>query len=494
MTSSDDVQKKNSKRKSSKRKNAKSAGFREASRRALEDPRLQAALDRALRVAVEKRNERVAVHPDWEGVRARAEALRTEAVDEMPALLEQLEARLIENGCQVHHAPDASAARAIVLSLARERGVKSVVKAKSMTTEEIALNAALKDADIEVLETDLGEYIIQLTGEPPSHVTAPAIHLSTRDIAEIFHEHLGVPVVEDAERLTAIARERLREAFLAADLGISGANAMVAETGTIMVVENEGNARLATSLPRVHIVVAGIEKVVPRADDLAALLEVLPTSATGQLASAYVSFIDGPRGPDEADGPEEVHVVLLDNGRRAIREDEELSEILRCIRCGACQNICPVFRHTGGHAYGGTYAGPFGSVLEPAMCDHGSDLPFASSLCGACKEVCPVDIDLPRLLVTMRKRDVQQRSGGRAERAAFSLWRWSMGGAWRMRAGAAMLRTSWRIAPRWTARRHDKLGWGSGRPLPAPAHHAFRRRWAKGESGLGPDDGGPRES
>lgn len=451
--------------------------FRDGARAALEDARLQKALDKALRTTLAKRAQRVAERPDWEALRDRAAAARRESVARLDELVAALAERLEAAGCVVHRAADAAAACAEVVAIAATYGARRVVKSKSMTTEEIHLNDALEAAGLHVRETDLGEYIIQIKGDRPSHVTAPALHLDAPSIGRLFAAHLGVPFTSDPVTLTRAARVALREDFLAADMGVSAANFAIAETGTLVIVENEGNARLVTTLPRLHVVVLGLDKVVPRMADLPDLLALLPASATGQRASAYVSLLHGPRRTDEPDGPEHVHVVLLDNGRRALRDDPLLGEALACIRCGACMNVCPVFHHTGGHAYGGTYPGPIGSILEPAMLHRGADLPFASTLCGACAEVCPVRIDLPGALLALRGRAVERRERPRTERVAFFLWRLAMGGPLRLRLFGALLRAAWRVAPGLVRRVLARLGWGTTKPLPPPARRAFRREW-----------------
>jgi L-lactate dehydrogenase complex protein LldF len=281
-----------------------------------------------------------------------------------------------------------------------------LVKGKSMVTEEIGLNEDLIGQGIEVWETDLGEFIIQLAGEPPSHIIGPAVHKNKAQIADLFAEKLGVPRVETPEELTRIAREKLREKFVHADMGITGANAAVAETGSIVLLENEGNIRLCTTIPRIHVALVGIEKVIPTLDDLATLLALLPRSATGQKLSSYTTIITGPRRPGEADGPEEFHLILLDNGRSRILADPDRRQCLYCVRCGCCLNTCPVYRKAGGHSYGWVYSGPIGAVLTPQLIPArlARDLPFASTLCGACGDVCPVKIPLPKLLLTMRQR------------------------------------------------------------------------------------------
>ncbi len=386
--------------------------FHETARAALAEPRLQAALAgatgrfEAARLAA--REER----GDWESLRDRARAVRWQAIEQLDRHLERLEDRVRANGGQVYWAEDAAAACRYITDLARRRGVTLAVKSKSMATEEIGLNQALEAAGVIPVETDLGEFIIQLARETPSHFLAPAIHWTRDRVGDLFHRELGEPRSDDPELLTRQARRALRQRFLSAGMGITGANFAVAETGTLVIVENEGNARLTTSLPRLHVAVMGIEKVIPTFADLDPLLTLLPRSATGQRMSSYVSLLQGPRRPGEPDGPDEFHLVLLDNGRTRILADPEARESLLCIRCAACLAVCPVYRRAGGHAYGWVYQGPIGAVLTPQLIGarRAAALPFASSLCGACRDACPVKIDIPRLLVHLRAQ-VAERIG-----------------------------------------------------------------------------------
>lgn len=342
----------------------------------------------------------------WEELRRAGHNARLHAISHLDAYLEQLEARVTAAGGHVHWARDAEEARRIVLEIAHAHDVKLAVKSKSMATEEIGLNHALQDAGVEVLETDLGEYIIQLAGVGPSHIIVPAVHMTKEGIADLFTEKLGVEAPPDPKVLTNIAHDKLREAFLRAGLGISGANFMVAETGTIVLVSNEGNARMSTTLPRVHVAVAGIDKVVPDMESLTVLLKLLARSATGQKISTYTSFITGPRRDSAEHGPEELHLVLLDNGRSKVLRDEVTRETLLCIRCGACLNVCPVYNNVGGHAYGWVYSGPIGSLLAPQLLGgaQAASLAYASTLCGACAEACPVQVPLPEILLRLRRR------------------------------------------------------------------------------------------
>jgi L-lactate dehydrogenase complex protein LldF len=341
---------------------------------------------------------------DW------ARDVKTHLLRNLDEYLEQAEERLTANGAHIHWAETADDALAVLSEVVHAHGIERVVKAKSMLSEELGVNGHLEGLGVHVRETDLGEYIIQLLGQPPSHIVGPAIHLSVDDCRSLFSERLGTPLDAQPDELAAAARDALRAEFLAADLGISGGNFLAADTGTVALIENEGNIRLSTSLPRVHIAFVGIEKLVPRLEDVSGLLQLTTRAATGQPIGIYTSLIQGPRKSDEVDGPEEVHVVLVDNGRTKLLADDAAWEALRCVRCGACLNICPVYRQTGGHAYGWTYSGPIGAIIAPGMLglEEAMPLPFASSLCGACTDVCPVRIPIPDLLVHWREQAVQQ--------------------------------------------------------------------------------------
>jgi L-lactate dehydrogenase complex protein LldF len=305
---------------------------------------------------------------------------------------------------RVHFAVDADQANAIVSEIARANDVRTVTKSKSMVSEELGLNHVLEAQGIDVFETDLGEYIIQLADETPSHLVAPALHKTRGQVAQLFAAQLGVPYSDDIEEMARIARVALRQKFLDADMGISGANFLVAETGSLVIITNEGNGRLCTSAPRVHVGLAGMEKVIPSLQDLAVFLRLLPRSATGQRITSYMSMVTGPRRPEDEDGPEEFHLVIVDNGRSRLLADPALRESLYCIRCGACLNVCPVYQRVGGHAYGWVYPGPIGSIVTPGLVGVGQakDLPNASTLCGACRDACPVQINIPRMLLHLR--------------------------------------------------------------------------------------------
>ena len=370
--------------------------------------------------------------------------------------------------------------------LCQTYGVRRVVKAKSMLSEEIGLNEVLQGAGLEVVETDLGEYILQLAGEVPSHIIAPVIHKTKEQIARLFHQKLGTPLDATPEVLAARARAILREAFLTAEMGISGVNFAVAETGSLVLVENEGNIRLTTSAPRVHVALMGLERMIPRLSDLPAFLAVLTRSATGQQISSYVSVISGPKRPHDTDGPEALHLVIVDNGRSAVLADPKLRDALRCIRCGACLNSCPVYQQIGGHAYGWVYPGPIGAVLDPGLLGLKDTkvLPQASSLCGACGEVCPVKIPLPELLIEHRRRSVEQGLTATGERLAIgafgflaqrpALW----GGATNVGRGASqLLSRQGYLAGGWL----PALGaWLKERDFPVPAKRSFQQQWREG--------------
>lgn len=417
---------------------------------------------------------------DWEGAREQAAAIRQEAIEHLDEYLLQFEANVTERGGTVFWAETAQDARDYITNLARVRGVKKVVKSKSMVGEEIQLTSALESAGCRVLETDLGEFIVQLRDEPPYHIVTPAMHLTRKEVYETFREKLSSVTSDDPAELVAVARRAMREFFFEAEMGISGANFLVAEAGMVAITTNEGNARLGTALPKIHVVITGIEKAIPRLDDLALLWPTLTVAATGQTLTAYNTLIGGPRAEGEVDGPEEFHVVLLDNGRTDLLADEEQREALRCIRCGACLNECPVYRQVGGHTYGTTYQGPIGSVLTPhfrgAEFDH---LAYASSLCGACTAGCPVKIDLHRHLLQNRRNAVEHASRSFAERVAFRGWRWAMMSAWRYsfvaKLGVLAIKTFGGTAV-------DPLRpWTKYREAPPIPRKSFRDMWRDGD-------------
>ncbi len=410
-------------------------GFRSAAAKALDDPRLRANFRRAMDGLVAKRAAQFPDPQDLRDLRDLGTAVRARSLARLPELLERLEATCTRNGIQVHWAETCEAANAIVLGLLGVRGATRVVKGKSMVSEEMHLNAFLESHGIESLESDLGEYIVQLDHETPSHIIMPAIHKNREQIAGLFRRMIReADGSEDVDALTALARKVLRRKFLEADAGISGVNFAVAETGTLCLVENEGNGRMCTHVPPLHIALMGLEKVVARLEDVAPLYALLTRSATGQPVSTYLNLISGPRAPEEKDGPREVHLVILDNGRSGIYGDPQLRATLRCIRCGACMNHCPVYTRVGGHAYEDVYPGPIGTILTPQLEGVGlrHDLLHGSSLCGACSEVCPVAIPIPDLLVRLRREATHAEVGSqvagkgtgrsRTEELAWRLW------------------------------------------------------------------------
>jgi L-lactate dehydrogenase complex protein LldF len=452
------------------------------SERALQDAGLQQQLGTAMPGFREQRNRAAAEVPDWESLRGTAAGIKDQALADLETYLVRLETQLTARGGAVHWAADAAGAARIIVDLARQRGIRRIVKSKSMTTEEIHLNPALEAAGMTVVETDLGEYVVQLAGDRPSHIIAPIVHKPLAAVAELFARRLGVPRYDRAEDLTRVARQALREEFLGADMGISGVNFAVAETGTLVVVENEGNARLTMTRPRLHVAVMGIEKVIPQLADLGVMLQLLPRSGTGQRASVYVSLLSGPRGTGETDGPDELHLVILDNGRSRLLADPELREALRCIRCGACQNVCPIYERAGGLAYESVYAGPIGSVITPALegLDRAGQLPFASTLCGACADVCPVKIDLPRMLAELRGRAVREGRAGALDRLFAGVWSFIMASPGRLRASGAMGRILQRLVVR--RGRIERLpypfnAWTAHRTAPPLAPKSFREMW-----------------
>jgi L-lactate dehydrogenase complex protein LldF len=401
--------------------------FKAGAVRALADPALQKALQNVKSGFVVKRRTAKAKLPEFDTLREEARALKDHTLAHLDLYLDAYERKVTESGGQVHYAPTAADARAIILKLCQEADAKLVIKGKSMVSEEIGLNAHLQKAHIEVVETDLGEYIVQLRGERPSHIIAPVIHLSKETIEVDFrrrHERLPRERrLDQAQYLVADARKVLREKFLAADVGITGANLLIAETGSSVIVTNEGNGDLVSTLPRMHIVIASIEKVVPTLEDAATILRLLARSATGQEITTYTTFATGPRRDSDPDGPSDYHVVLLDNGRSEMLGNE-FADMLRCIRCGACLNHCPVYGAIGGHAYGSVYPGPMGAVLTPQLqgIDRARDLPHASSFCGRCEAVCPMDIPLPDMMRTWRERDFARGKAPLSERLLLKLW------------------------------------------------------------------------
>ncbi len=431
---------------------------------------------------MDKRAESLSDDSELQALRDQAAAIRAYSLKNLPELLEQLEAKMTENGIQVHWASNGAEANEIIYQILKQADAKSLVKGKSMVSEESEMNDYLIKRDIEVIESDLGEFIIQLAHEPPSHIIAPAIHKNRIEVAELFHKHFPeLGYSEDIEEMTAMARKILRDKFANADAGISGVNFAVAETGTICLVENEGNGRLSTTAPNIHIAITGIEKVIAKLSDVPPLLNILTRTATGQPISTYFNMISHPRQENEKDGPQQVHLVLLDNRRSEIRMDDELLDVLRCIRCGTCINHCPVYVQLGGHAYGTTYPGPIGTVLEPQRMgiDKIGTLTSACTLCGACGEVCPVRIPLPKLINRLRAESVNaQRSDAHVEgkgslRKNKELMSWTI---WKtLYAHPAMYRTFRWFATRLRFLTPSNVGaWTRYRSAPKPAANSLQ--------------------
>jgi L-lactate dehydrogenase complex protein LldF len=454
--------------------------FMGAAGQALEDPPLQAALVRLTGTLMAGNRRGYAALADSSQLRDHAKRIKEHTLAHLDRYLEQLEASVQRLGGHVHWAATAEDARAVVLDIARRAGCTRAVKSKSMTSEEVHLNAALEAAGVEVTETDFGEFIIQLAGERPSHLVAPAVHHTRESIAALLSRHTGLALPDEPHALAQAGRRLLRDKFYRADLGITGANFAVAETGTVVLVTNEGNGRLTTTCPRVHVALVGMEKVIPRLADLPVFLKLLARAATGQTLSVYTTMITGPRQPGERDGPEEFHLVLLDNGRSRILETP-FRESLQCIRCGACLNACPVYRRIGGHAYGGVYSGPIGSILTPLF-DSVADnphLPHASSLCGACQAACPVKINIPHMLIGLREL---QHHGERKvlEDLAYWVWKEVLRRPWLYRLAQRGARAFLRPQARGGWLRSlpgPGSGWTEARDFPAPAARPFRERW-----------------
>ena len=435
------------------------SGFERRAHAALADPVRHRNVATFSERAHDNRTASVGRVPGFEALRDEGARLRAAAIDDLPALLDTFQRNLERNGCTVVRAAGGAEAAAYVTEVVLRHG-REAVKGKSMASEEIALNEHLQAAGVDVVETDLGEFIVQTAGERPEHVIIPAIHKTRDDVRRLLEPLAGEPVGDDPEDLTAFARGYLRERFLRAPVGITGVNFGVAETGTLVLVENEGNGRMCSGVPRVHVAVMGMERIVAGLADLSTLLPLLVRSGTGQKITSYVSLVNGPRRGDEADGPDEVHVVILDNGRSRVR-DTPYRSILHCIRCGACQNACPVYRHVGGTAYGWVYGGPIGAVLTPLLHpqDGLDELGQASSLCAACDDVCPVRIPLHDHLLGLR-RDRAADSAGLAERLAFRIWSEAWSRPWLFRlstrlAGAA--RGPLPLLRRWTRTRDVRV-------------------------------------
>ena len=473
--------------------------FDRNARTALKDVQLRGALKNLASTFGDRRRTAIATVENWEDLREKARSIKDETLLHLDVYLEKFAENAEKAGAKIHWARDGKEACQIVLDLINERKASKVVKSKSMATEEIHLNHALETAGINPVETDLGEWIIQLAGETPSHIVVPAIHKTKGQIADLFVEKVGIEPTDDVDVLTRTARNILRDKFAEAEIGISGVNFGVAETGTILILENEGNARLTTSLPKTHIAVMGIEKIIPKFTDLDVFLKLLPRSGTGQRLTTYQSLITGTKRDANGEGPAEVHIVLMDNGRSRMLSHPVSRQSLACIRCGACLNACPVYGAVGGHAYGAVYPGPIGAVITPQLIGIGTtkQLPYASSLCGACREVCPVKIDIPELLLHLRAEITDGAANGKqtdipqkkkfAERFAFGVYSlaWSNSGVYKFGTKAA------RLMQKFVAR-NGKIGevsglmakiapplgnWTAFRDAPVIAPKSFREIW-----------------
>ncbi len=455
---------------------------------AIEDITLQTALDRGTARGVNGRIGAMAETTDAAALRQQGRAARLRALHDLPDLLEQFEANITARGAQVLWAESAEECNQLVIDIARQHNVHKIAKGKSMATEETHLNHALEDAGFEVVETDLGEFIVQIAHDTPSHIVFPIIHKTREQVSELFTEHLGTPPTTDPGALTAAARAHMREQFLNADMGITGANFAIAETGSIAIVSNEGNGRMCSSLPPVHVAVIGIEKVIGTVEDFGTLVQLLTRSATGQRLTAYVHVMGGPARPNDPDGPEAMYVILLDNGRTRIRATD-YAESLACIRCGACLNTCPVYQNVGGHAYGWVYPGPIGAVITPLMVGihNAAPLPHASSLCGSCKSACPVDIDIPDMLLRLRGDLVKTGDTDFTLTAGIKGWSAAMQSQRLYELSGSAARIGSRLAVNGDESLHQLPGllgnWTKNRDFPAFAPKSFHQLWRERKHG-----------
>jgi L-lactate dehydrogenase complex protein LldF len=462
-----------------------SPAFKQNAHNALADKQLQQALGNVRAGFIDKRTQAAERLPEFEALRDSARDIKNHVLTHLDLYLEHYETKVREAGGHVHFARTAEEACATIVEICKAQGARTVTKGKSMVSEEIGLNAAIEAAGMEAIETDLGEYIIQLRGEAPSHIIAPAVHLTKEQVEQDFrriHTHLSPDRdLTQAESLLTEARMVLRKRFLEADVGITGANFLVAETGTSIIVTNEGNGDLTQTLPRVHIVVASIEKIVPTLEDAAQILRVLGRSATGQDMSVYTTLSTGPRRPEDVDGPQAYHVVLVDNGRSAML-GTEFEEMLRCIRCGACMNHCPVYHAVGGHAYGWVYPGPMGAVLSPSLLgvDKAGHLPNASTFCGRCESVCPVRIPLPKLMRHWREREYERHLTPAVYRYGLGFWAFFARRPWIYKVATGLAMPALSYFARKTGR-FAKLplasGWTDHRDMPAPQGKTFQALW-----------------
>ena len=425
--------------------------------------------------------------PNWEKMRDQARLIKAHTMDNLDFYLEMVERNVLKLGGNVFFATDADAANRYIVDLAQRRNVRKVIKSKSMISEEMGLNSKLTSSGISTIETDLGEYIIQLRGEAPYHIIAPSIHLSKSEVAATLHEKANIPYYDSIEDLVGAARVKLRKEFIDADMGITGANYVVADTGSLVLVTNEGNGRMCTSMPRIHVAIMGMEKIIPSIEDLGIFLRLLIRSATGQRITSYVTTINGPRSQQEIDGPDEFHLVIVDNGRSKMLGNHELREALYCIRCAACLNACPVYRKVGGHSYGWVYSGPIGAIVSSVLTglSDAKDLPHASSLCGACREVCPVKINIPRMLLYLRK----ELSGGGSNSNVSFIEKFAFKGWGLMVSSNVSMMFANRIGRilQWPFVKNNRLswlpfplsGWLKYRSLKGLSSMPFRSRWSK---------------
>lgn len=473
----------------------KSINFKKNAINALADVTLQRALQNAKNSFINKRQIALDALPEFEQLRANAYKIKEHTLKNLSAYLEQFEQQVINSGGHIHWASTAKEAQNIIVKLCQDAGAHSITKGKSMVGEEVALNEALEEAGFETIETDLGEYIIQLAEEPPSHIIAPAVHKTKQQIADLFKEHHKKynfkSKLETIPEIVDEARKVLRDKFIQADVGITGANFLIAETGSTVIVTNEGNGDLTASLPKTHIVISSIEKVVPTLEDTSVLLRLLARSATGQEITSYTTFFNGPKRDSDLDGPESFHVVLLDN-KRSEMLNGKFHDMLRCIHCGACLNHCPVYNTIGGHAYGWVYPGPMGSVLTPLMqgLKEGQHLPFASTFCGRCEEVCPMSIPLPQLLRQHRTQEHKEKINSTRSRLGLKLW-----------ALGARHPRLYRLATNIFVKLLSGLGkttgsisrlpfsqaWTKSRDLPSPQGQSFISSWKKQQRNNGRD-------
>lgn len=469
--------------------------FRSKAALTLADAQIQQSIEHVYTGFFEGRVTAAANTPDWEDLRTKGKAIKDHTIAHLDYYLGVFADNVEKNGGSIFFADDAEDARRHIIDLAHNRKIKTVIKSKSMVSEEMGLAEAMNDEGFETVETDLGEYIIQLANETPYHLIAPAIHKSREDVAKLLDDdYKDGDRVPDATELTLLAREKLRAVFERADMSVTGVNFAVAESGSIALVTNEGNGRMSTTVPRVHVAVMGMEKIVPSIQDLSTMLRILIRSATGQRISTYVTMVNGKRKPDEEEGPEEFHLVIMNNGRQKLLEDPLMRESLNCIRCGACLNACPVYRKVGGHAYGWVYPGPIGAIVSPVLTGlkDASNLPSASSLCGACHDACPVKINIPRMLLELRYRtaegstDEEERTSSAKERGIWKAWRMGMMGRKRFDIGSRIASIAMKPLSRngWLKKAPPPIsGWTSTRDFPAIAPSSLKSRLKKRSGG-----------